>query len=372
MAGLLAVRQAGAEGERGKALAGGRDIVLLALDGFHRHLGDLADIHLLVADGKDVARDDPALEHPLHRGQVELGGHVHDGKVFVIEAVVLVVVARLAFRRTHDLVEKGLPVPLTIHRDEGLQLQQARIDQPPGTAILEADALDHRLFQLAHRDPAAKVGHVGGGGIGVDRPADQRQGAGLRLGLLLGQIGGRGEGQGGRLADRDHVDVGAQELHEVHEVERVILDIELAFADRDVAGIVPVGHIDFAIGQKAGNGRAQQRGIVSRHRRHQEHAARFGRAAGGLEVDQVAEGLGDQRFHRDDMVAPVIAHHTADAPVRLGDHPGKAALGHLAPGRDHIEERMRCQAKGGVGGHRARSGTKPFVGVPRSLHQIVG
>ncbi|QFT60518.1 hypothetical protein FIU94_16940 [Sulfitobacter sp. THAF37] len=249
VAGLLAVGQAGQQVQRGDALAGGGDIVLGAFDGLDRDGCDLADIHRASGDGKAVFGDLVILEDPVHGRQVELRRHVHHGKVFVVELVVLVVVVRLAAGDADDLVLERLGMGFAIHRDEGGQLQQAGIDLASDTGVFEADALDHGVFELPHGDTVAEIGDFGRGGAGVDGATDQGQGARLGVGFFLCQIGGGGQGQRRWLADRDHMCVRAQMLHEIDKVERVILDIELACADGNVAGIVPVGDIDVTIGQ---------------------------------------------------------------------------------------------------------------------------
>ena len=68
------------------------------------------------------------LEDAFDRGQVEFGGHVHDGEIFVVELVVRVVIAGLAAGDALDLIVKGLGVAFAVHRDERGQLQQAGID----------------------------------------------------------------------------------------------------------------------------------------------------------------------------------------------------------------------------------------------------
>ena len=120
-----------------------------------------------------------------------------------------------------------------IHRHERLaSCCEAGIDHPPRARIFEAHPLERRsALKLAHGDPAAEIGDISGRRIGVDRPADQRQGARLRARVFLGQIGRGGQRQRRRLADRDHMGIGAHLAQEVHEIERVILDIELALAD---------------------------------------------------------------------------------------------------------------------------------------------
>ena len=107
------------------------------------------------------------------------------------------------------------------------------------------------MFKLTHRQAAAEIGDLGRGCVGIDRAADQGQRVGLRLGIGFGQKGGCRECDRDRLADRDNMNVGAEMAHEIDEVECVILDVELAGADRNVARILPVGDIDIAIRQQA-------------------------------------------------------------------------------------------------------------------------
>lgn len=81
--------------------------------------------------------------------------------------------------------------------------------------------------------------------------------------LLTSQIGGGGQRQWRRLADRDDMKVAAQMAHEFNEVECIVFDVEFALADRDVAGVVPVGDIHFAIRQEAGDRRSIMVGRVT-------------------------------------------------------------------------------------------------------------
>ena len=64
------------------------------------------------------------------------------------------------------------------------------------------------MLKLAHGDAAAEIGHLGCGGIRIDRPADQHQRLGLRFGMFGGKIGGRGQGQRDRLADGNDMGIG--------------------------------------------------------------------------------------------------------------------------------------------------------------------
>ena len=372
MGGLAVFAETREQAEGGEALAGGRDVVLLALDDLDRDIGDRADVDRRAFEREGVGRDLAVLEHALDGGEVELGRHVHDREVFVVEAVVLVEVARVALGHAHDLVGKGLGMGLAVHRHEGGELQEARIDHPAHARVLEADALQDEVFELSHRHAAAEVGDVGARGVGVDRAADQRQRPRLRLRRGGGEVRGGGERQRRGLADGDDVQVGAEMGHEVGEVERVVLDIELAFGDGDVAGVVPVGDPDIGVGQQALHGRAQERRVMAGHGGHEQDAARLVLAALHAEADQIAEGAAQFGLDQHDVIAPVVADHGVDAPVGFDDHAGEAALGDLTPGGHHLEGGMRDGAE-----HRLRSGglgrgTEPLVHDARRFHHVVG
>ena len=261
---------------------------------------------------------------------------------------------------------------LHVHGDERRQLRQPGIDHAPGTAILEAHGLDRQMLQLTHGDAVAEIGDLGRGGVGVDGAADQGQGARLRGRLLLRQDGGRDKGQGRRLTHRDDIHVGTQVADEIDQVAGIILDVELALADRNVAGIVPIGHVEFAVVQKRQHGRAHQGRIVTRHRRDQQDLAGQGVATGDAEMDQVAEGPAQDRLDIDDVVLPVLSGDGGDLPVGLDHHACEAAFGDTAPGPQHPERGMRDQREGGIGPDRAGGRAHPFVRVPNRLHRVIG
>ena len=229
---------------------------------------------------------------------------------------------------------------LTVHRDERSQLQKARIDLAANACVFKANALDHCLFQLAHGDRMAKVGHFGRGSAGVNGTTDQGEGLWLRLRVQLRQIGGRGQGQGNRLANGDHVDVAAQVFHEINEVEGVILNVEFAFADRNVAGVVPIGGVNLAIGQEAHHGFAQEGRVVARHRCHEQHTAFHRLAACDLEVHEIAKGTFDDLLHLNDVVFAVARLNRRDTPVRFRNHARESPFSHFAPSTEPFDHRI--------------------------------
>ena len=97
---VLAVgRAAGAEVVRRRGLAEAGDVVQLAFDGQQRGAGDRLRRDPLAADVPEPARQQVLLEHDADAVEVVLGGHVEHGVVLVVEAAVLLGVARGAPRR---------------------------------------------------------------------------------------------------------------------------------------------------------------------------------------------------------------------------------------------------------------------------------
>jgi hypothetical protein len=190
--------------------------------------------------------------------------------------------------------------------------------------------------------------------------------------VQLGEIGSGREREGDGLADSHDVGVGAHVPDEVHEIEGVVLHVELALRDGNVAGVVPVGDPDLAVHEQALDRGAQERGVVTRHRRDEQDAAGAFGAAHDAEADQVAEGALELARDRDDMIAPVLAHDVGDVPVGFHDHPCEGAFGHLAPCGHDLKRRMRHEARCRVGGERLGRRAKPLVGVAHRLVEVVG
>ncbi|MNM98889.1 hypothetical protein D3C81_1114320 [compost metagenome] len=116
--------------------------------------------------------------------------------------------------------------------------------------------------------------------------------------VVLGHLGGRAEHRNPRLAYRHDMRAGAEVSHELLEVVDIIAKVEAAGAERDQARIGPVGDVDIMPGQQCFDRRAQQRGVVARERRHQQHAGTGAWHVLG-EMQQPAEGRLDQHGLRD-------------------------------------------------------------------------
>ena len=142
--------------------------------------------------------------------------------------------------------------------------------------------------------------------------------------------------------------------HELHQIESVILDIELARADRNVAGIVPIGDIDITIGQQTDDGRAQKRGVMARHWGNQQHLAGHSRAPGNSEVHQIAKRFWKNHIWTDSVVTAIAECDGANAPIRFYRHARKTALHHLTPSGGHLDGGIGHKPELRIGAHRPR------------------
>src|SRR5690349_4897241 len=96
------VRKAGAEPVRGFGLADARDIVVLAFNRLQRDALDLAGIDRNAAMGHLALRQRVTDEHGLAGLQIELGGEVHYGEVFVVELAMLLRGVAIAFDEVQE------------------------------------------------------------------------------------------------------------------------------------------------------------------------------------------------------------------------------------------------------------------------------
>src|ERR1700704_1575460 len=124
---VAGARNVGGEGVRRLGLADARDVVELAFD---RHQGGLDEggIDLAAAAHPGPVCQPLFLEDDFDGLQIELGGEVHDGEIFVVEGAVAVGRIVVAFHQVLELAHVGVDVPIEIHADEGGELQEARID----------------------------------------------------------------------------------------------------------------------------------------------------------------------------------------------------------------------------------------------------
>ena len=91
----------------------------------------------------------------------------------------------------------------------------------------------------------------------------------------------------------DDVRIGSEHANELDDVIDKIVEVEAAHGERDITRVDPVGDVDIMVGQHRLDGAAQQRRVVTRHRRHDQYlgvvALAGQRGLVALEVQQTAK-----------------------------------------------------------------------------------
>ena len=185
-----------------------------------------------------------------------------------------------------------LDVAVEIHADEAVQLQEARIDVAHEAGMRERHLGDDVVAEPVDAALLRELVDRVGIDAGVDRAAHQHHGM-RHVRILVGlHQRDRRHHRHRRLAHRDHVHVAAEHVQHGDDVVDVVVEIEAAFRQRHHARVAPIGDVDVVIGQEGLHRAAQQRGVVARHRRHdQQFRLRPARRAreGALEMQQPAE-----------------------------------------------------------------------------------
>ena len=174
---------------------------------------------------------------------------------------------------------------------------------------------------------------------GIDRAAHQRhreRNKGIAFGF---HDGNRRHHRHRRLAHRDDMHVAAERMQHLDDVIDIVFEIEAALGHRHHPGIGPVGDVDLMGRQKGFDRAAQQRRVMTGHRRHDQHA-RLRRAQRprqlAIEIQQPAERL----FPHDadfDRRAHAVDFGIVQAPFGLAVA-ARGALEHFAAGGDRFAE----------------------------------
>jgi hypothetical protein len=126
----------------------------------------------------------------------------------------------------------------------------------------------------------------------VDRSGHQGEAERLRaIAVLSHERHGRQRGDGG-LADGEQMSARPHGLQELDQLQHIFVQAEASRGERHVARVVPVGDVDVMVGEHRAHRGAQQRGEMSRQRRHDEHAGP-GVAGGLAKAQQRPEGPGE-------------------------------------------------------------------------------
>ena len=101
---LVLVRNIDAKRVRGLGLADAGNIVVLAFDRHQRNALDGGRIDAAAAMHHLPFRQSVTDEHRIDRLQIELGGQIHDGEIFVIELAVLLRGIAVAFDQMQEQI----------------------------------------------------------------------------------------------------------------------------------------------------------------------------------------------------------------------------------------------------------------------------
>ena len=357
----------------GFGLADAGNVVILALDGQKRDALDRAKVDPIALEHHLALRQRVLDEDLFDRLKIELGRHVHDGVVFVIEGAVLLGGIAVIVDEMPEEVLVGDHVPVEIHRHEARQLQEARIDLAGETRLGERHGHDDIVAEPLDALHLSETVHGGRMDASVDRSAHQRHRRGCRVVAGLFHRRDRHQHRDGGLTDRQNMGVGAELAQKIDDILGVVVEVELALGDRHHAGIGPVGDINVGIGKQRLDRAAQKRRIMAGKRRDDQEAGiglmLFGQLT--VEVKKPAERLLDDNALLDvDWL--VIDDRLGQPEVRLGID-SRRTLEQLGARRDRatdrgprkriqrvlIEQARRvCSCP-----HRAQSRMVPFVEV---------
>ncbi len=328
---------AGAQVLRGERLPDRADVVALALDGEERHAPDRAGLDLAPAHHQLALGEGAVLEHDLHRLEVELRRQVHGREVLLVEAPRRVRLGLVAAKaRLVDLGE-GADVAVHVHRHEGGELDEARIDAPRAAGVAQRHARDEVVLEPLDRPAGRELVDLGRVLARVDRAGHQRQADRLRRVAVLRHQRRRGERGDGGLADREQVRARPHRLQELDQLEHVLVEAEAARGERHVARVVPVGDVDVVVGEQRAHRGAQQRREVPRQRRDDEHARRRGRAFLAKAQQRAERPLED-----DLLLHRVLAVRRLDAPdAERGPRVAQPGEGDELAHRGELGERIQ-------------------------------
>src|SRR6185437_8322728 len=196
---------AGTELLRGERLADRADVILFAFDRHQPHAPDRSRVYGTAAEGELAEWQQMVLEHVADGLDVEFGRKIHDSEIFIIERLDDCSLLVLAFHQVIVQVYVLLDVALEIHRDEGGELHEARIDFPERALALQRYVVDQVTFEPFERLALGELVDLGRLDARVDRARHQRQRRRTRGMIVLAHDRRRSERGYRRLTDRHHV-----------------------------------------------------------------------------------------------------------------------------------------------------------------------
>ena len=329
-------------------LADAGNIVALAFDGHQRGLGDLRGIDRFAAMAEGAARQIVIDEYLLHRLQIEFRRQVHHRHVFIVEFAVLLGGIAVTLDQMPEQFAVRVDMAVEIHGHESAKLQEARINAAHHARVRRRHFHDYVVAEPVRALFLCQFIDRGGIAPRVDGAAHQDH----RLWRARVVVGihqrHRGQHRNRRLAHRHDARAGAEMAQELRDIIDIVVEIECAADRRNHAGVDPVGDVNIVMRQHRLHGSAQQRGIVARHRRDDQHLV-LGSTPVVVQlakVQKTAEIL-VERNHLFDGHQIVVNNCVGDAEGRLSVAPG-AALEHFERRRERPAELRSGQGIGGA------------------------
>ena len=224
-----------------------------------------------------------------HRFQIEFGGEIEHGEIFVVECLRGRRLFVLAIGEIVVELFVRFDMPIDIHRHESGELHEARIDVAESAGIAHRNGCGQHPLEPRDVSLVGKLIDLGRVDPAIDRPGHQRHASRLRrIGGLRHERHRAKNGYAG-LADRKNMRARTHDLEIFDQVFDIFVDAETAGGNRHVARIMPIGNEHVVLGQQSAHRCAQQRREMAGERRHHEHA-RLGHCDVLLEMQERAEG----------------------------------------------------------------------------------
>src|SRR5262249_10886418 len=109
-------------------------------------------------------------EYGVYCLQIEFGGEIHDGEIFVIEFAVLLRRIAVALQEMKEQIVVCLDVSIEIHGHEAVKLQKARVNVSHKAGMREWHFRNHVVAEPVESAPLRQPVDVIGINARVDRP----------------------------------------------------------------------------------------------------------------------------------------------------------------------------------------------------------
>ena len=276
LAGIFINAGAQVVGSTGLARAG--DIVQLAFDGQQSSLMDVLRAHqfghaFFIANFPGAVDQLVFLEDGRNRFEVIVRIHVEHGVVLVIELAVVLGAGAVTLDQVLEVVVMALGMTVGVHGHKARVLQEAWVHTATSAGVVVRYFVDDVGFEPFKAACFCQIVHGSRRATGIDRAAHHGHGQRCLL-TAAGHQRHSCQNRHGRLANAHHMaltvaalQVANEFLHIVH----IVVEVEFTFGQRHSAGVLPVSDIDLVAAQHALHGIAQQGGVVTGQRCHDQH-----------------------------------------------------------------------------------------------------